>query len=126
MLSSGWFFTWFRQLDLAHFDIFIWPIPKPVFQYDPCSRIDASGFLKTSCQSVLPKKSGLPVEVETEGARRATGVSTSTGWVNVKSLEGGNCPRDQKYDRRANTVLPFENLPERVQTPMGSLRSNPG
>jgi IS30 family transposase len=22
---------WFRQLDLAHFDIFIWPTPKSVF-----------------------------------------------------------------------------------------------
>ena len=80
---------WFRQLDLAHFDIFIWPTPKPVFQNDPCSRIDASGFSKTSCWSVLPKNSGLPVEAETEGARRATGVSASTGWVNVKSWGGG-------------------------------------
>ncbi|MFZ2446310.1 MAG: lipocalin-like domain-containing protein [Syntrophobacteraceae bacterium] len=46
---------WFRQLDLAHFDIFIWPTPKPVFQIrfikpnDPHFGVSASGSPKTSC-----------------------------------------------------------------------------
>ena len=50
-----------------------------------------------------PQKCGWPVEGETEGARRATGVSPSTGKVGLKNWEAGNCSQDQKYDRRADT-----------------------
>ena len=33
---------WFRQLDLAHFDTFIWPTPEPVFWIESFNKAEQS------------------------------------------------------------------------------------
>ncbi len=108
------------------------PPPEPVFWLSfvkaesPISGLSLLVFPQFPvCHGPAPKW-GLPVEEETEGARRATGVSPSTGDVCFKSWGEEKCLQDQRHDRTADSSLPFENFPATAETLRDSLPNNRG